>query len=66
VLRIYYLDRLDRIRRGEWVDCEMGDVRDLAVKQLGDYCAVEVWSSSEKLLRIERAASDAAAGARVS
>jgi hypothetical protein len=54
VLRIYYLDGLDRIRRGEWLDCEMSDVRDRAAHELGDYCAIEVWRSSEKLLRIER------------
>ena len=54
IVRIYFLDGLDRIRRGEWLECEMADVPRLACDRLGDYCAVEVWRSSEKLLRIER------------
>lgn len=54
VVRIYYLDNVDHIRHGEWLDCDLADIHREATQRLGDYFAIEVWNRSEKLLRIEK------------
>lgn len=64
-VRIYFLDGLDHIRRGEWLDCDVSDIQRVAADRLGDYHAVEVWRRSEKLMRIERPPTAAASDRRV-